>query len=220
MITRALQAGLLAGMAALALVALTPGSALAQTLIKCVDDKGKVHYGQTMPKECLGKSTQELNKAGTVVKRHETLTAEQQAAIEEQKKKKAEEEIVAREERRRNQALLNTYSSEKDIEEARARALKENELSIQEIEKRMAAGRKRQKELENEKEFYVKKTLPPKLAQDLKNNEIEMGSQRELLDAKKKQVETINAKYDLDKRRYLELTKGKPPGSPQTATRR
>jgi flagellar biosynthesis GTPase FlhF len=211
---RVLKAGLLTA------TVLVTGPALAQTMIKCVDDKGKVYYGQTMPKECLGKSSQEMNRAGMVVKRNETLTAEQLAAIEEQKKKKAEEDALAREERRKNQALLNTYSSEKDIEEARSRSLRENELSIKDIEKRMSAGQKRHKDLENEKEFYAKKTLPPKLAQDLKNNEIEMGSQQDLLEAKKKQVEIINAKYDEDKRRYVELTKGKTSGAPQAATRR
>ncbi|MSQ71998.1 MAG: DUF4124 domain-containing protein [Betaproteobacteria bacterium] len=216
MIDRVFKAGLLAG------VALTAGSALAQTMIKCVDEKGKVYYGQTMPKECLGKATQEMNKAGTVVKRNETLTAEQLAAIEEQKKKKADEENAAREERRKNQALLNTYSSEKDIEEARGRALKDNDLSMQEIQKRIVAGQKRQKELANEKEFYAKTTLPPKLVQDLKSNEMEMGSQQELLEAKKKQIGLINTKYDEDKRRYIELTKGKPstPAAPQAATRK
>ena len=37
-----------------------------------------------------------------------------------------------------------------------------------------------------------------------------MKNQQELLDAIKKQVATINAKYDDDKKRYIELTKNLP----------
>ena len=102
--------------------------------------------------------------------------------------------------------MLNTYSSEKDIDDARARALKEAELAIAETEKRIAGAQKRRKELESEKEFYVKKPMPLRLKQDIANNEIEIKNQTELLDAKKKEISVINAKYDSDKRRYVELT--------------
>jgi len=48
-----------------------------------------------------------------------------------------------------------------------------------------------------------------KLKRDISNNEIEITNQTVLLDAKKKEISTINAKYDEDKRRYVELTSGK-----------
>ena len=187
------------------------GTASAQSrMYKCVDAKGKTYYTQTPPAECLGRDTEILNsKSGSVVRKVEgQLTPEQLAQREEEKKKKAEQEAQAREERRKNTALLNTYSSEKDITDARARALKENEAGIAATEKRIAAALKRQKELEGEKEFYVKTTVPAKLAQDIRSNEVDMKNQQGLLDVQKKQVSTINAKYDEDKRRYLELTKG------------
>jgi len=122
---------------------------------------------------------------------------------------KIEDEERSKEERRKNLALLNTYSSEKDIDDARARALKEAQLAIEDTEKRIAGAQKRHKELETEKEFFVKKPMPLKLKQDITNNEIEIKNQTELLDAKKKEISTINSKYDEDKRRYVELTSGK-----------
>jgi hypothetical protein len=193
-----------------ALLALAASPALAQQrLYKCKDDKGKLYYTQTPPPECLGKEMQELNKQGTVVgKREAALTAEQLAAREAEAKRKKEEEIVAKEEARKNQALLNTYSSEKDIEDSRARALAQAEDAIKQGEKRIVESRKRQKELAAEKEFYAKKPMPKKLQDDTKNNEIELKGQEDLVLAKKKELGEINAKYDEDKRRYLELTKG------------
>ncbi len=190
-------------------------------MYKCVDDKGKVYYTQVPPKECLGKDTQEISRQGRVTKRTEAaLTPEQQAAREEEKKKKQEQEIAAREEKRKAQALLNTYSSEKDLEDARGRALKDNEVAIQEFEKRIAGAEKRKKELDAEKEFYLKKPMPPKLAQDIKNNEVEIRNQHELLEAKKKQVANINAKYDEDKRKYVELTRGAPASEAKAASKK
>jgi len=122
------------------------------------------------------------------------------------KKKEAEDAEKAREERRKNTALLNTYSSEKDIEEARARALKEAEAAISDTEKAIAGAQKRQQDLEKEKEFYVKKPMPFKLKNELSNLDIEIKNQTALLDAKKREISSINNKYDEDKRRYAELT--------------
>ncbi len=190
------------------LLAVAPAAAQ-QRMYKCVDARGKVYYTQVPPPECLGRDTQELDKSGTPMRKSQTpaaLTPEQQRAREAELKKKIEVEERAKEERRKNTALLNTYSSEKDIDDARARALKEAELAIAETEKRIVGAQKRKKELESEKEFYVKKPMPLRLKQDIANNEIEIKNQTELLDAKKKEISIINAKYDSDKRRYVELT--------------
>ena len=179
-------------------------------MYKCVDAKGKTYYTQTPPSECLGRDTEVLSsKSGSVVRKIEgQLTPEQQAQRDEERKKKTEQDTQAKEERRKNTALLNTYSNEKDIDDARARSLKENEVGIKETEKRIASALKRKKELDEEKEFFAKKTLPAKLEQDIHNNEVDMKNQQGLLEVQKKQVSTINSKYDEDKRRYLELTKG------------
>jgi len=176
-----------------------------QHMYKCVDAKGKTYYTQMPPPECLGRETQELNKSGSVVRSTpKEPTAEQRAAREAEQKKKLENEEKAKEERRKNSALLNTYSSEKDIDYARAGALKEAEAAIRETEKRIVDAQKRQKQLDAEKEFYTKKPMPAKLKEDMSNIEIEIKNQMELLDAKKKEIGTINAKYDEDKRRYVE----------------
>jgi hypothetical protein len=42
--------------------------------------------------------------------------------------------------------------------------------------------------------------------EDIQNTEVDLRSQENLIDIKKKEVEAINAKYDEDKRRYSELT--------------
>jgi hypothetical protein len=198
-------------------LALAPAAAQ-ERMYKCVDAKGKVYYTQVPPPECLGRDTQELNKSGTLIRRTPAaipLTPAQEQALEAERKKKIEDEERSKEERRKNLALLNTYSSEKDIEDARARALDEAQGAIEDTQRSIAGAQKRHQELETEKEFYAKKPMPFKLKQEITNNEIEIRNQTSLLDAKKKEISTINAKYDEDKRRYVELTSGKAAASSQ-----
>jgi hypothetical protein len=193
------------------LIALAAAPASAQQrLYKCKDDKGKTYYTQTPPTECLGKEIDELSKQGVVVKKREAaLTPEQIAAREAEDKRKKEEEVAAKEEKRKNQALLNTYSSEKDVEDGRQRALKQADDASKEIVKHIAEAQKRSQVLATEKEFYLKKPMPKKLQDDIKNNEIDLKGYQDALSAKKKELGEINAKYDEDKRRYQELTGAK-----------
>jgi hypothetical protein len=197
-------------LAILLALAAVPASAQ-QRMYKCKDDKGKTYYTQTPPAECQGKEMDELSRQGRVVKKREAaLTPEQLAAREAEEKRKKDEELAAKEEKRKNQALLNTYSSEQDIEDSRQRALKHAEAGTTEVEKRIEEAQKRAQKLAAEKEFYTKKPMPKKLQDDIKNNEIDIKGQQDTLAAKKKELGEINAKYDEDKRRYLELTGAKP----------
>jgi hypothetical protein len=198
-----------------AALAAAPVGAQAQKMYKCVDAKGKVYYTQLPPAECAGRATDELGKSGTVIKHNDApLTAEQRAKIEAdkeaQKKRKAEEELRLKEERRQSTALLNTYASVTDIEYARTRDLKDNEDAIKETEKRYAAALKRQQELNGEKQFYENKPLPRKLQLDLEAAAVEIKNQEGAIEARRREAHNINAKYDDDKRRYIELSGGKP----------
>ena len=187
--------------------ALATGIVCAQgkILYRWVDEKGQVQYTDRPPVESAGRPSS-------------MLTPGQQEARDAERKHARDEEAAAREERRKNMALLSTYPSEKDIDEARVRALKQGDDAVKATEKRLAAAAKRQDDNEKEKEFYLKKPLPAKLQQDIKNNELEMKNQHELLGVKKKELDTINAKYDEDKRRYIELTRGKGSDAPKTTT--
>jgi hypothetical protein len=199
---------LITALAACALLA--AGPAAAQKLYKYTDPvTGKTVYTERLPAEAAGKANEQLNRQGTVVKRESAApTAEELAAREAERKRRIEEEAAAREEKRKNQALLNTYASEKDIDEARARALQVNDEAIKEAERKLAEAQKRQKQLAGEAEFFQKKPMPTQLRLDIQNNQNELKSHGELLDAKRRDTVAINAKYDEDKRRYQELMKG------------
>lgn len=71
----------------------------------------------------------------------------------------------------------------------------------------------------DEAEFYKKKTLPPELDRNLRAIDHEIRLQQELLDLKKKEFDTIKAKYDADRKRYFELTR-RPPTAPAVSSPR
>ena len=194
---------------AAALLVAAPLIAQAQSF-RCVGKDGKTYYGSTIPTECLGQPIEQLNRQGMVIKRIDPEGDEKaRAAKEAAAAKKREADAVAMERARRNRALLATYANERDIEVARERALVDNKKAVEEVEQRIAAIRKRQAGYEKELDFYKGKNKPPaKLADDMQNAEMELKMQQELLEAKKRDAEGINAKYDDDKKRYLEITRG------------
>ena len=189
-------------------LALAPFAAEAQSY-RCTGKDGKKYYGQSIPPACLGMPVEQLNAQGMVTKRFDAAASaaerEKKAAEEEDRKKR---EAVTKEEGRRNRALLATYTSEKDIDEARGRALKENEAAVQDIDRRIASLKKHQDELKKELDFFQGKNKPPvKLSADIRNSEFDIKTQEDLMAAKKKEVALINSRYDEDKKRYGELTR-------------
>jgi hypothetical protein len=183
--------------------------AIAQKLYKYTDPAtGRTIYTDKVPAEQAGKPNEQLSGQGMVVKRNEAApTADQIAAREAERKRKLEEEIAAKEERRKNQALLNTYPSEKDIDEARDRAIKANEEAVKDAERKLADAEKRKKALAAEAEFYAKRPMPAQLKRDVQQNEVELKAVAELVEKKKQEIDAINARYDEDLRRYRELIK-------------
>ena len=179
------------------------------TMYRCVSKEGKKYYQSTIPMECAGQPIEQINRQGMVVRRIDPEgdeKARQEKAAAEAKKR--DEDLATREDSRRNRALLATYTSERDIEDARARALADNQKAVAEVQTKIDALKKRRAGYDKELEFYKGKEPPQVLTANIKNAEIDLKAQEDLMATKKKEVATINSKYDEDKKRYLELTKG------------
>ncbi|HEU4921543.1 MAG TPA: hypothetical protein VFT23_00560 [Burkholderiales bacterium] len=179
-----------------------------QYTYRCTGKDGKKYYGQTIPQSCLGQPLELINKQGIVVKRIDPEGDEKaRLAKEAEAEKKRALEAVQKESMRRNRALLATYTSEKDIEESRKRDLATHQRSVQEVESRIDQIKKRQAQHQKELAAFEepgKGPPPARLKEEITNAEIDLKAQQSLLDAKKKEAVTINARYDEDRRRYRE----------------
>jgi hypothetical protein len=174
-------------------IALLPLAAQAQSF-RCVGTDGKKYYGSSVPPQCLGQPVEQLDNRGVVVKRIDaTASADERAKKEAEEADSKKRAAVAKEQGRRDAALLASYTSEKDIEVARARALENPQQAVKDAETRIAALTKR-RGAPNE---------------DAKAIDVELKAQQSVLAARKKEIDTINARYDEDKKRYIAIKQGK-----------
>jgi hypothetical protein len=193
--------------AVLALLVLAPLAAGAQSY-RCVGKDGKRYYGSTIPAPCYGQPVEQLSAQGTVIQRIDPqASAKERVAKEAAEAKKRDQDAAQRETARRNSALLATYTSEKDIDDARARALAETTKAVREVEMRIQAIRERQAGYDKELEVTKRADeAPAKLREDLQSAENDLKANQQLLEAKKREMDSINARYDDDKKRYGQIT--------------
>ena len=185
-----------------------PGTSTSSTLYCCLDANGKQVCGDILPQACYGRGYREIGDGARTVRQVEApLTAEQRAqrAIEDEKRRI--EELARREQQRKDQALLNTYGSERDIDTMRARSEEDVHKSIKSAEAKISEIRIQRKRFEDEAEFYKKKTLPPDIQKGLRDADSEIQAQESIIEAKRKELEIIRVKYDDDKKRFLDLSR-------------
>ena len=192
----------------LASSALFAQGAFAQSRIFCCEDaKGTKVCGDFLPEVCQGRAYEERDSRGFIAKQVEApLTPEQQARRDAEKARKEAEEKKAAEDRRRNLALLATYSSEKNIIDARDKALAEIEKNRKQSEARLEEAKQKKKKVEGEKEFYKGKPLPEDVKAKILENEKEIAAHTAAVATKVKEAQEIAAKFEDERKRYLELT--------------
>ena len=65
--------------------------------------------------------------------------------------------------------------------------------------------RQQRKKYEREAEFYKKKAIPADVAKELREADYSIKLLEETREVKRRDFQTIKAKYDSDRRRYLEI---------------
>lgn len=176
--------------------------------IVCCDVDGKRTCGDPPPQQCLNKAKTEFSKSGVAKEVNAPLTSEQRAARDAEVVRKKEEEKKAAEQARKDRALLDSFNSEKDFDAARDRAIADIEKNAEQSKNRLDAALKKQKKLEQEKEFYQKKPMPADLLAQIKDTESEIATQQKALQEKDVRIDEIKQRYAADKQRYLQLKNG------------
>lgn len=195
---------------AVATLAGVPTLAGAGNTLCCNDESGRQVCSDILPPQCYGRAYREINDRGITIRRIEApLTPEQRAQRELEQRRKREEERHAQEQRRKDLALLQTYSTVEDIDIFRTRTIKDLERSIADTKARQDELLAKQKTLLEEAEFYKKKPMPAELRNAIKDNEAEVQTLQNLIDMRNRDIEATKAKYDEDKRRYIEITRDK-----------
>ena len=193
----------------LALASLPVG---AGTIKKWVDERGVTHYGDTIPPEYVKQSSTELNSKGIVVKKTErAVTAEERKAQEEAQALSLTAKQKEMEQQRRDKALLNTYTDEKEIDLTRDRNLQQAEVQTKGAELRIKQVEEHLVKYRNQAAAMTKasKPVPADLKQDIADAEGEIQHQKDILEQKKKDMESVRARFEADKVRFRELMQRK-----------
>jgi hypothetical protein len=172
-------------------------------LYKWVDDKGVVHYTDQVPPEAVNKGNVELNKQGIPIKKvAPAITPEQrqahEAEVERQKEAAKQEEETAR----RDRALLDTYTTESDIDLAKTRSLQTLQAAAQSAQAYSAQLTKRKAALLERQASFAGKKVPPDITRDIATVDAELARQSEFIAQKNRQLVEVAAKYDADKARW------------------
>lgn len=187
-------------------LALATGTAAGAGMYKWIDDQGVVHYSDRIPAESVSKGATVLDKQGRSVKTIDPApTAEQRKAAEAEAEHQREIAKVNAEQARRDRALTQSFTSEAEIDVARARAVSTMEAQLTTIGAYIADMTRRKQELEKRKAGYGAKPVPPALENEINSVNDELSRQTALLAQKKEALAAVGKKYDADKQRWQEI---------------
>ena len=187
-----------------AFVLLAP--AVRATTYKWVDDQGKVHYTDKIPPEAINKGSVELNKQGIPIKKTDpALTPEQRQAREAEEERVRQAAKIREEIQRKDRALLQSYTTEGEIELSKKRALGTIDGQIQSAQAYMVTLNKRKQEIETRAAVPGKSPQPQEPEREIANVNEELERQSDLIAAKRKEIAAVTARYDADKQRWREL---------------
>ena len=186
-----------------------------QQVYKWTDEKGMVHYGDTVPPQYADQDQTVLNSQGVPVT---TIpgrrTPEQQAAESSRRATEDHARQTAALNRQRDQNLLATYLTVEEIE-----ALRDRRADILDGQARVTTTyleqlRARQHQLEQQvQKFRPYNTasnalpLPERVAEDLVRATSDIATQERNLESKQKEVEKMRAQFASDIARFRELKK-------------
>ena len=198
--------GWASAIAVLGLVCVAGTAAGAGGMYKWTDDQGVVHYTDRIPPESVSKGATVLDKQGRSVKTIDPApTAEQRKAIEAEAERQRDVAKANAEQARRDRALTQSFSSEAEIDVARARAVSTMEGQLTTIGAYIADMTRRKQELEKRKAGYGAKPVPASLDTELSSVSEELARQNALLAQKREALAAIGKKYDADKKRWQEI---------------
>jgi Domain of unknown function (DUF4124) len=171
-------------------------------LYKWVDKNGQTHYGETIPPEYANSDTKVLEKS-RLKDRKDGFDVEQQA------ESSVDPEVAKanKEAKRRDEALLNTYSNEKEIELSRNRNLLQVEARVNSYTTMLKSAQDSLNDLHKERDDFTKRgrPIPQSLTEDITEAQALVAKRTKELGISQKEMESVKARYDAEKQRYREL---------------
>ncbi len=204
-------------------LALAAGPATAQSrsggkIVCWKDGSGKtIGCGDSVPPEYRNSATKELDRHGVTRKTTESaLEADKHRAQQQElARQKAEEQKKLAEQKRQDAALLNTYTSAKEIDFKRDRDMQAIELQIGQLKGSLKNTTSHQAELQARVAGLEKsaKPVPAGLKDEIERAAADRQKAEQSIAAKEDEKTAIRARYEEYKKRFVELKGGPPPAA-------
>jgi hypothetical protein len=190
-----------------AAAAASPSANSPSKTYRWVDEKGVVHYGDSVPAEYAQKERAVLNSQGVEVGHIQGSKSGAELA------QQAQAEELARQRAQRDQTLLSTYVSAKDIAALRDERLAQidgqlqaSSTYIESLATRLGALQERAMQFKPYSSEANARRMPDELAEELVRTANEARNQRKALEAKRKEQAEMRAQFEADIQRFRELT--------------
>jgi len=192
--------------ACLATVAHAQNAGSGKTAYKWVDDKGVIHYGDSVPAEYSQREQRQLNSQGVEVGRKQAEMTPAEAAAFAAKQK---EEL-----QRKNHDLflMSTYPSVKEIEDVRNARLDQVNAQINAAEAYIASLTTRVDGLKQRSLMFAPyntkpgaRRMPDDLAEEMVRVISEQRTQHTALDKRRTELQSVMDQFDGDIKRFKEL---------------
>jgi len=172
----------------------------------CKDTRGQQVCGDILPASCSDRSYRELNKQGATVRQVDApLTEAQRQKRDAELAKASEEERVVQEQRRRDTTLLNTYTSEREIDSARARQVADLEELLRQLRDQEQTLIQRHAKIQADVARYAGKQVPTGLKDRLETNAEDMRRIAENIAAKEQDLVETRQRFDEARIRFRQL---------------
>jgi hypothetical protein len=177
-------------------------------LYRWVDENGSVHYSDKVPAEQTKQGHQVLDREGRIVNKIAPEKTREELLLEKQEEaKRQEEERRLQLIRERDQMLLSTFVSVDDIDRVRddRMAVLDSLIRLNEIKGDKLLSQL--KEAEEKRVEYLKRgdELPEQLDKNIIELRTQVRNNQDLTLRHERRKQLIKEKFDLDKKRFLEL---------------
>ena len=164
------------------------------TIKCCIDDNGARRCSDLLPRICHGRAYQILDSSGNILQRvAPPLSKEERSQKESEDQTRRQQKLQAYEQKRKDRALLETYPTLQDLENARDDTLFDLNEEIRAAEEGIKLAESRRKGVKPDSPIF-------------KQQESQIRTLNEVITARRREYEQVKVRFAEDRNRYIELS--------------
>ncbi|MDR3353339.1 MAG: hypothetical protein LBO00_10155 [Zoogloeaceae bacterium] len=174
----------------------------------CVSEAGQRVCGDVVPRPCAGRGYSIYSgKTGQLLRTIASpIRKEERAQMAAEKVREERETQESQEIKLRRRAILSTYASLAELDRLRSETETPLKRDIADAQQRIDAARRRLAVSQETAKRYTKDKMPPELVKSMRDDDMEIKFQTELIKIKQQDLDKVTKKFEEDRGLYQEAT--------------